>query len=121
MNDHQKCISSPTDNLSKEMQDDSFHKLQGNKKAFSIKVQSTEDYNRSVTAVENSYAHSVGFTSKSLGLPSDCRGPSWTSSSNFEEDDDGELDDEEEEDVCYILYSYVRSCINVFAYVVYAK
>ena len=62
-----------TDNLSKEMQDDSFHKLQGNKKAFSMKVQSTEDYNRSVTAVENSYAHPVGFTSKSLGLPSDCR------------------------------------------------
>ena len=88
----------PTDNFSKEMQDASLLKLGGNNvHAFSMKVKSVDKYNKSVAETENSFAHPVGFTSKCLGQPSDCRGP-WASSSNIYNDTE-ELEEDDDEDV----------------------
>ena len=69
--------------------------------AFSMKVKSVDKYNKSVAETENSFAHPVGFTSKCLGQPSDCRGP-WASSSNIYNDTE-ELEEDDDEDVCYSL------------------
>jgi len=87
----------PTDNIPKEMRDASLQKLGGNVHAFSMKVKSVEQYNQTIAETENSFAHPVGFTSKCLGQPSDCRGP-WASSSKIY-DDTEEFEEDEEEDV----------------------
>jgi hypothetical protein len=88
----------PTDNIPKEMVDASLLKLGGNVRAYSMKVKSVEKYNKSVAETEKSFAHPVGFTSKCLGQPSDCRGP-WASSTSNVYNDTEELDDDDEEDV----------------------
>ena len=87
----------PTDNFSKEMQDASLLKLGGNVHAFSMKVKSVDKYNKSVAETENSFAHPVGFTSKCLGQPSDCRGPCASSSNIY--NDTEELEEDDDEDV----------------------
>ena len=65
------------------MQDASLLKLGGNVHAFSMKVKSVDKYNKSVAEIENSFAHPVGFTSKCLGQPSDCREPCASSSNIY--------------------------------------
>ena len=83
-----------TGNLTAEKQGESLLKLQQNRSAFTLKIKSTEEYNRGVMEFENSFAHPVGFSSNILGQPSDCRYLSSCSSNKIEE-----LDEEEDEDI----------------------
>lgn len=83
-----------TGNLTAEKQGESLLKLQQNRSAFTLKIKSTEEYNRGVMEFENSFAHPVGFSSNILGQPSDCRYLSSCSSNKIEE-----FDEEEDEDI----------------------